>query len=294
MSQHGKIQKLLREHGIELTRRLGQHFLVDDRALATIARQVGADATSDVVEIGAGIGNLTIHLLQKGARVTALEIDRRFEPIHAERLLKNKEFAGRIRVLYEDALEYDYRGAGEQAARDARRFLIAGNIPYQITSPLIMGILESQAPFESMVLMMQREVAERLASAPGSRKNGTITIKAQYFCTIEPLLDVPASAFLPPPEVESKVLRFRRRPQPLDEARRARFFQLVDASFAQRRKQLSNSIAARGIGYSKPRVDEALERLGLPAKPRAEDLGLKDFLALFEQLEASGGPEPQE
>lgn len=285
MSQHGKIARLLKQHGIELTKKLGQHFLVDDKALSAIARAVGADAQSHVVEIGSGIGNLTLHLVHQGGLITALEIDQRFEPVLLQRLMADKQATGHVEMRFEDAMEYDYRATGLQAREQGRRFLIAGNIPYQITSPLIMHILESGTEFESMVLMMQREVAERLAAGPGSRRNGTITIKVQYFCTIETLFDVGKGSFLPPPEVESRVLRFRRRPEALTPERREKFFQLVNASFAQRRKQMANSVAACGIGYTKPQVEEALTKLGKVTNARAEELGLEQFLALFELLE---------
>ena len=273
---------LLRRHGLRLSRQLGQHLLVDDAALADIAAACGADSSARVVEVGAGAGSLTLRLAETGAQVVAVELDRRFEPLHHAIIRSQPRLAARIEWRYADALDLDWQAECAAAREAGRRLIVTGNIPYQITSPLVMGILESPAPFDSMVLMMQREVAERLTAAPGSKRNGGITIKCQYFCDIEVVRDVSRRAFLPPPEVESRVLRFRRR-LGVPPGRPQDLFRLIEAGFGQRRKMLPNAVAAAGE-WTKTEVEAALGRLGLAPSVRAEDLGLAEFTALLAAL----------
>jgi 16S rRNA (adenine1518-N6/adenine1519-N6)-dimethyltransferase len=235
------------------------------------------------VEIGSGPGHLTLLLALSGATVTGLELDTKFDALHRELLLTNSALEGRLSWSYTDALEFDYVAAANAAHQQNRRFLIAGNIPYQITSPLIMGILESGAEFDCMVLMMQREVAERLAATPGGKLSGSITIKVQHYCDVEAITDVPAESFLPPPEVESRVLRFRRRNVSCEAPR---FFRLVETGFMQRRKTLPNSISAGRLGYTREEVQAALEQIGFAPTVRAEQLGRDDFAALQERLDS--------
>ena len=282
MSERQRISSLLRRYDIRLSKRLGQNFLVDADVLARIvqATQVGHDC--DVVEVGAGVGNLSAALARTGARVTALELDQRFAPIHV-RAEADLRGPGTLRFVYEDALDFDYAAAAAVARAAGRYFVIVGNIPYQITSPLVMKVLEEGFPLASMTLMMQREVSERLAAKPGSRRNGAITIKAQYFADVKPLFDVGRTAFLPPPEVTSQVVRFVPHAPALDEAKRPAFFALIAAAFMQRRKMMANAVSARGIA-SREKVAAALEAIGKPASARAEELSLSDFLALYGEL----------
>lgn len=283
MTELHYISRLLRSHELRLSKRFGQHLLVDEDILRGIAQTTGAAEGCRVVEIGAGVGNLTCLLALSGAEVTSIELDRRFEPVHREVFGAWGEVAGRVQFHYGDALNFDYRAASDAAREAGSKFLIAGNIPYQITSPLIMGILESGAEFDRMTLLMQREVGERLAAAPGSRRNGGISIKVQYFCEVEPAFDVSSAAFLPPPKVESQLVVFRRKPPVLEAGEQKRFFRLVDAAFSMRRKMLVNPVAARGIA-PKADVEQALAAIGRNAKARAEDLGLEDFLGLFRAI----------
>jgi 16S rRNA (adenine1518-N6/adenine1519-N6)-dimethyltransferase len=282
MSERTRLSALLREHDIRLSHRMGQHFLADLGVLTRIAQAVGAGPDSEVVEVGAGIGNLSAMLARTGADVTAIELDRRFAPIHEKVGALNGP--GRISFHYGDALDFDFAAASARAAARGRKLLVAGNIPYQITSPLVMRVLESGADYAGMTLMVQREVAERLASPPGSRRNGAISIKVQFYSGVRARFDVPPSAFLPPPKVHSSVVSFTKREPPLDEARRARFFGLVESAFCQRRKMLPNAVAARGL-YPKDGVEAALAKIGLKASARAESLGLAEFLALFAELD---------
>jgi len=279
---------LLRRHGLWANRGLGQHFLRDEIVIQDVARAINPGPDSDIVEIGSGPANLTMMLALSGARVTGIEMDRKFIPLHQEILLTNSEFKDRLQFHYGDALEFNYKAAA-QATHDAgRRFLIAGNIPYQITSPLIMMLLEQEIPFEAMALMMQREVAERLRSGPGSKLNGAITIKVQFYTDVEHVVDVPPESFVPPPKVDSEVVLFRRKPIPAnirrDKNGRPAFFRLVDAAFMHRRKTLPNTLMTSGFGLDRISTEQALGKMGLPPTTRAEQLGLQEFIQLYDLL----------
>lgn len=281
----GHLDQLLRRHGLRADKNLGQHFLADEGVLREIALASGAGPDADVVEVGAGVGNLSSLLAATGARVTALDVDRRFEPIHRE-ITSGDALGGRLQFVYQDALTYDYAAAAAASHAAGRRFVVAGNIPYQITSPLIMGVLDSGAAFDSMTFLIQREVAERLAAAPGGRLNGSITLKAQHDCRVEALLAVPAWAFVPPPRVESQVVRFTRRTESITvgPAGRARLFRLIDAAFMHRRKTLVNALTAAGMAFTKEAVEAALTALAIRIDTRAEALGVEQFNALDRRL----------
>lgn len=286
------LESLLHRHGLWANRGLGQHFLRDEMVLQDIARAINPAADSHVVEIGSGPSNLTMMLALSGAQVTAIEMDRKFVPLHREILLTNPDFNGKLNYHYGDALEFDYAAAATEAAQRGQRFLIAGNIPYQITSPLIMLILESEVAYESMCLMMQREVAQRLRSAPGTKLNGSITIKVQFYADVEHVVDVPADSFVPPPKVESEVVLFRPRPIPADIKRdkhgRPDFFRLVDAAFMHRRKTLPKGVVIAGYPATREQIESALQEMDLPATIRAEQLGVDDYRRLHELLTQAG------
>lgn len=288
MTGSSSLQSLLRRHGLWANRGLGQHFLRDEDVLRAVAHAINPDAKSRVVEIGSGPGNLTMMLALSGAQVTGIEMDRRFVPLHNEIRTTNPDFHGRLQFHYGDALDFDYKEAAAAAHQAGERFLIAGNIPYQITSPLIMTILEDEVPFDAMALMMQREVAVRLRSGPGSRQNGAITIKVQFYADVEHVVDVPPESFVPPPKVESEVVLFRRREIPADIPRDARqrpaFFRLVDAAFMHRRKTLPNALVAAGYGKTREEAEAALQAMDLPPTTRAEQLGLTQYLELYRNL----------
>lgn len=285
IDERARLVELLRRHGLRTSKSLGQHFLIDTEVLYAIAHSLAPGADSTVVEIGSGAGNLTLMLALSGAEVIGLEVDRKFETLHREIQLTHSKQAPRLSWIYEDALAFDYAAVAQAAEAAGRRFLIAGNIPYQITSPLIMHILETGAVFNRMVLMMQREVAERLTATPGGKKSGAITIKVQYYCELETLLDVPPESFLPPPEVHSRVVSFTRRATP---AGIPPFFRIVDAAFMYRRKTLPNAISSSGAGYTREQIECALVQLGHPITARAEQLNVREFESLYQYLTSSG------
>jgi len=278
------IRRLLKRHDIALSKRLGQHLLLDQGVLERVARAMATDDQWYVVEVGAGAGNLTALLAQGGAHVHAIELDERFRSLHESVFAEWDELAPRVTFSYGDALSFDFAAAAREASTLGKKFAIVGNIPYQITTALVSKVVYDDVPFDSMTLLMQREVGERLAARYGGRQSGAISVKVNFFCDVQKLFDVPRRAFLPPPQVESQLVTFRRHVPPLPPDERARFFALVDAAFAQRRKMLSNAVAAKGIGYTKSDVESALSELGLPPTARAEEIGLDEFLSLYAKL----------
>jgi 16S rRNA (adenine1518-N6/adenine1519-N6)-dimethyltransferase len=259
-----------------MTRRhaLGQHFL-RDAAIARAIVDVVAPAASDlVVEIGPGAGALTGLLAERAGRVVALEIDRALGTALRARLPT-------VEVLDADARTWDYAGL---AAPTGGRVLIVGNLPYSVGKPILAALVEARTAIDEMALMLQREVAERVAAPPGSKAYGSLSVFVQLHCDVRVALRVPPGAFRPPPKVDSAVLHLRvlRQPRvPLADARR--FERVVRAAFAQRRKTLANALGA-GLGLPLDLVRRAAAAAGVDPTRRAETLTLPEFAELTARL----------
>ena len=224
----------LRRFGLKPDKGLGQNFLVDDGVLAGIVAAAELQPDDIVVEVGPGLGVLTRALLATGCTVLAVELDRRLKPVLAE--LK-KDYP-KLTVINDDILQVDL-----QSLLGGKTFKVVANLPYYITTPIIMHFLENDLPYERLVVMVQKEVAERMAAEPGGREYGALSVAVQYRTQTSIALKVPAEAFLPPPSVESAVIVCKKRLAPPGKvASEARFFQVVKAAFSQRRKVLSNSL----------------------------------------------------
>jgi 16S rRNA (adenine1518-N6/adenine1519-N6)-dimethyltransferase len=261
----------LADHGIRARKRLGQHFLIDGNLLEIMVRAIDPGAGDRVLEIGAGAGTLTQPLVESGAAVTAVEVDRRLKPVLAETMGD----AANLRLLYDDVLALDLA-----ALLTGGRWKVAGNLPYYITTPIITRLLEFHDRLERMVVTVQREVADRIAAAPGGRDYGALTVLVQYRCEVERIAPVSRHCFYPEPEVESAILRLGVRERPaVSVADENLFFEVVRAAFGQRRKTLANALAGADLGIDEPAPD-LLRRAGIDPARRGETLSLEEFASL--------------
>lgn len=281
-----QVKALLARHGLRPDRRLGQHFLVDANILARIVDTAEVRPGDAVLEVGPGLGTLTRALAQRGARVVAVEIDRRLLPVLGETLAGH----GGVEIVTGDALRVDLDAV---CPPPAANWKVVANIPYGITGPLVARLLLSGAVggrppgrFPLMVLMVQEEVARRMTAAPGGKDYGAFTLLVRYHAEVESILRVSRNCFFPPPEVGSAVVRLRARARPPVEADPGTLFALVRAAFAQRRKSLRNALAAglRGAegraGVEDGVVQAALRQAGIDGGRRGETLSLEEFAAL--------------
>lgn len=270
IAQREVTRHILNRFGIRTQKKLGQHFLVDETVVRRIAESLELKPDVPVLEIGPGIGTLTQFLAMTGARVTAVELDRRCIEIMGTTL----KAYDNIRIVQGDVLTLDFAelmGAGP--------FQIAGNLPYYITTPIVMKILEGHVPAEKMVFMVQKEVADRMVSGPGTKDYGALSVAVQYHTEAVKLFEVPSAAFLPPPAVDSAVILCTKRVQPpVAVPSEKLFFRVVRAAFGQRRKTLTNAL--QGGGFSKEEVTAMLQQTGIKGERRGETLSLDEFAAL--------------
>jgi 16S rRNA (adenine1518-N6/adenine1519-N6)-dimethyltransferase len=270
---------LLQRHGFHTRKGLGQHFLISRKAVEAIVAGCRLDEGLPILEIGPGIGTLTRPLAERGAQVTAVEIDTRAIAVLAETV---GAFPN-VRVLEADILSLDLAEVLGEA-----RWTVVGNLPYYITTPVIARLLEHAPQIARAVLMVQHEVAERMRATPGGKTYGSLTVFVQTFATVERVIDVPKGAFLPPPTVESMVIRLTLRDTPLvPPALQPVFFQVVRAAFGHRRKTLENALAFGGIlNGDRAQIAQAVVAAGLTLGRRAETLSIDDYRTLAEEVAA--------
>lgn len=269
-----QIKDLLERHSFHFSKTFGQNFLITARIPEKIAEGAAIDENTTVLEIGPGIGCLTRCLAARAKKVVTVEIDDRLLPILNETLgdLSN------VQVVHGDILKTDLNallGAEEKLA-------VCANLPYNITTPILVYLLESGLPFESITVMVQKEVAQRFCAERGSKDYGAITLFLNYYTKPKMLFSVGAGNFLPKPRVDSAVLRLQAIQPPVDTPPED-LFRLIRAAFSMRRKTLQNTLASAGI--SKERTAAALEALNLPATTRGEELGLAEYAALARELD---------
>ncbi len=275
------IKALLARHGFHFSKSMGQNFLIERWVPQHIAEASGAGPGTGVIEVGPGIGPLTVELARRASKVTAVELDRSLLPILEETLsaFPNTE------VVSGDVMKLDLRALAAEHL-DGLTPMVCANLPYNITTPVITAFLEAGC-FSAITVMIQREVARRICAAPGSSDYGAFSVFCQYYAETELLFDVPPECFLPAPKVTSAVVRLIPRstpPQTLVDDKT--FFRLVRAAFAQRRKTLLNSLSGAG-GYAKDTLRAALFELGLPETIRGERLSIPEFAALASYLQSS-------
>lgn len=255
--------------------KLGQNFLRDENAIVRIAAALGDVSRQTVVEIGPGEGAITRVLTERARHVVAIELDRELAP-----RLRVRFPAEVLSVVEQDVLQFDF----ENAAREAgQRLAVAGNLPYYITSPILLKLAASHASLDRAVLMVQKEVADRIVASPGSRDYGVLSVTVQMYGPVEPLFTLPPGAFSPPPDVYSTVFRWRFAPR-FGEfgVEEQAFLKLARQAFAQKRKTLANNL--RAAGYDAAETRAAMDAAGIAGQARAEELGLSTLAALFRAL----------
>ncbi|MCY0869119.1 MAG: 16S rRNA (adenine(1518)-N(6)/adenine(1519)-N(6))-dimethyltransferase RsmA [Firmicutes bacterium] len=274
-SDRAQVQRLLASHGISLRKSLGQNLLVDREVLHAIADAAAQGMSgAAALEIGPGAGGLTDLLLDRFTDVLAIEKDQRLLPLLRE------VFAQRpgLRLLSADATRVNYRQVLETAFGD-RPVAVVANLPYYVTTPILMRLLEADVRWARLVLMVQREVAERIVAPPGGKDYGALTLAVRYAAQAEIVLDVLRTSFLPQPGVDSAVLRLVPRTEPVTVAR-STFAKVVAAAFAQRRKMIANSLASALPGATREQVELALSSADIDGRRRAETLSFHEFTAL--------------
>lgn len=275
----GTIKALLARHGFHFSKALGQNFIVNPSVCPRMADESGIDSESGVIEIGAGIGVLTAELAKRAKKVVCIELDSKLLPILDETLANFDN----IEIINADVLKTDLAALIEEKFGGMPVYVCA-NLPYYITSPVIMTLLESRLPLKAVTVMVQREAAQRLCAPVGSRLSGAVTVAVNYYAEARKLFDISAGSFMPAPKVDSSVIRLDIREKPgIEVSDEKLFFSMVHAAFSQRRKTASNSISS-GTGIPKAVVAEAIERCGFPPSVRAESMTAEQLAALCEAL----------
>ena len=279
LSDISVIKKILSEHGFTFSKSLGQNFLINPTVCPRMAEACGADSDTGVLEIGAGIGVLTAELAKRAKKVVSLELDTRLIPVLAETL---GEFSN-VEVLNADVLKIDLNKLIDDCFQ-GMHVAVCANLPYYITSPVIMALLESRIPVDAVTVMVQKEAAARLCAPVGSRDAGAVTVAVNYYAQAEKLFDVSAGSFMPAPKVDSSVIRLNiRKEPPVEVSDEKFFFRVIKAAFGQRRKTASNSLSA-GLGIPKDKVSSAIAAAGFEPSVRAESLTMQELARLSECL----------
>ena len=273
------MKPLLAEQGFHFSKAKGQNFLIAPWVPQSIAEDAGVDASAGVLEIGPGIGPLTQQLCLRAKKVCAVEVDERLKAILRQTV---GEFPN-LEILWEDVLKLDVRSlVGEKFA--GLRPMACANLPYYITSPILSALLEAEC-FDSVTVMVQKEVAQRIAAAPGSADYGAFTVFCQYYAEPALLFDVPPHCFMPQPKVTSSVIQLKvRKERPWQIEDDKLFFRVVRASFAMRRKKLSNGLASGFPELGKEGAAEVIAAAGLDANVRGETLGIPEFARLAKEI----------
>lgn len=273
------VKRVLARHGFTFSKSLGQNFITGPTVCPRMADLCGVSADAGVIEIGPGCGVLTVELAKRAAGVVAIELDARLLPVLAETL----DGCRNVEVVNADVLKTDLRALIKEHF-GGRPVYVCANLPYYITSPVIMYLLQSRLPVENITVMVQKEAAERLCAKVGERESGAVTVAVNYYAKAEELFSVGRESFTPAPKVDSKVIRLTPlKEPPVDIADEKRFFAVVRAAFSQRRKTAVNGLSS-GLSLPKEQVTAALAAIGLPANVRAETLTMEQLSALTDAL----------
>ena len=273
--------EILQKYNFNFQKKFGQNFLIDTSVLDRIIAAAEITAEDCVLEIGPGIGTMTQYLAENAGEVVAVEIDRNLIPILEETLADYDN----VTVINDDILKVDINKIMEQR-NGGRPMKVVANLPYYITTPIIMGLFEKQIPLQSITIMVQKEVAERMQSGPGTKDYGALSLAVQYYAKPEVVANVPPNCFIPRPNVGSAVIRLTRHTEPpVHVEDEKKMFALIRASFSQRRKTLVNGLTnAPELGITKERATAALEEMNLSPMIRGEALTLEQFAELSNRI----------
>jgi 16S rRNA (adenine1518-N6/adenine1519-N6)-dimethyltransferase len=278
-----RTRAILEKYGFTFKKSLGQNFLIDTNILNNIVDHAEITPESGVIEIGAGIGALTEQLAKRCKKVLAFEIDQRLLPILEDTLSPYPH----VSVVHQDFLKADVHQAIETYLQEVKDIAIVANLPYYVTTPIIMKCLEDHLPFRSMVIMMQKEVGSRITAKPGTKDYGSLSIAIQYYTTAEIVMNVPKTVFIPQPNVDSAVVKLTKRDQPVVAVKDEQFFfNIVKFSFAQRRKTILNNLVSQleNGKEKKARIMAALEKAEIDPTRRGETLTIEEFAKLSDGL----------
>jgi len=278
LSDIGTIKEILGRHGFTFSKSLGQNFLINPSVCPRMAELSGAEKGVGVIEIGPGIGVLTNELCKLADKVVAVELDKRLLPVLDETLAEYDN----IKVINADVMELDlYALIAEEF--EGMDVVVCANLPYYITSPIIMKLLEDKLPIKAITVMVQKEAAQRICAEVGSRMSGAVTVSVNYYAKPSMLFSVSAGSFMPAPKVDSAVIRLDILSKPPVQTNEKKFFAVIKAAFSQRRKVISNSLSS-GLSLSKEKTLEILKSANVPSNARAEKLSLDDFANIANNL----------
>ena len=269
--------EVLQKYNFSFQKKFGQNFLIDTHVLDKIIQSANITEDDMVLEIGPGIGTMTQYLAQAAGKVIAVEIDKNLIPILEDTLSGYDN----VRVINEDVLKLDLKKIADEE-NNGKPVKVVANLPYYITTPIIMGLFESHVPVDSITVMVQKEVADRMQTGPGSKDYGALSLAVQYYAKPEIVANVPPNCFMPRPKVGSAVIRLTRHQNPPVTAKDEKLmFRIIRASFNQRRKTLANGLKnSQELNYTKEQVESAITECGLPLNIRGEALTLEQFAKL--------------
>ena len=267
---------IMKKYNIKANKSLGQNFLINDEVIENIVKSSDLSKEDLVIEIGPGLGTLTKRLLEEAGKVLCVELDKKMINILQDRFVENAKFE----VINEDILKVDLNQIIKENKKDnnIKNVKIVANLPYYITTPIIMKLLEEKLEIESITVMIQKEVADRLIEIPGEKNTGAITYTVYYYCESEKIMEVPNSSFIPEPEVTSEVIKMNLRKTPAVEIENPKImFMIIKSAFMQRRKTLLNALTNSKVFINKEEGTQVLNKLNLDINIRAESLSIQDF-----------------
>lgn len=277
---YSTVKRILAKHGFTFSKALGQNFLVNPEVCPAMAESLNATGKTGVIEVGAGVGVLTKELCRVAHKVVSIELDTRLLPVLEETL---SEFDN-LEIVNADIMKTDLHRLIEEKFSDCDSVKVCANLPYYITSPVIMTLLESELPIEEIVVMVQKEAGERLCAEVGSRQSGAVTVAVNYYAESEILFPVNRDSFMPSPKVDSVVIRLKlRKDTPFEIADKKKFFTTVKCAFSQRRKTALNSIS-NTMGVPKEKISQAFESLGIDKNARAEKLSMEELIDISQLI----------